>query len=152
MRFQCREQQIGQRLDRSNNVLPSAVCSRHQYVLTNDHGRQDSIIYHWLNSRALNREPGFIQLTQLIFMQAYFITLHEWHAPAANASKYCSLFCQKWYRIYDDNKTQQGNLQGGGDAKDNIRLDCGFIYPGVKQLRHNKHEKKNYLFKKNTIT
>lgn len=46
-------------------------------------GSQDSIIYHWLNSGALNREPRFIRLTQLIFMQAYFTTLHEWHAPAA---------------------------------------------------------------------
>ena len=82
------------RSHRSNNVLTSAVCSRHQYVLTNDHSRQDSIIYHWLNSRALNREPGFIQSTQLIFMQAYFITLHGWHAPAANTSKYSSLSCQ----------------------------------------------------------
>lgn len=66
-------------------------------------------------------------------MQAYFITLHGWHAPAANTSKYSFSFCQSDIAyiamiITKHNKEIDG---GSEDAADNMRLDSCFIYPGV---------------------
>lgn len=37
--------------------LSSCIHSMRQYALTNDHGGQDSLIYYWLNSAALTRQP-----------------------------------------------------------------------------------------------
>lgn len=62
--------------------LSFCVYSMRQYALTNDHGCQDSLIYYWLNSTALNRQPKRI------------LWLQGWHAPAVNTSKHSSLFCQ----------------------------------------------------------
>lgn len=92
----------------------STVVSRRQYVLTNDHGRQDGIIYRWLNSRALNSEPRFTWLTQLIFMQAYIITVHGWHGLSAHTYTvyiYSSLFHQSELSIWWMNRQKRSTVK-----------------------------------------
>lgn len=105
--------------------LKFTVANRHLNMI-NDLGRQDSIIYHILNSRALNKEPESVRLT-LNFTQAYIIALHGWHALAANTSKHSSLFCQSDIAYNAAIITKHRNKQGVQNAIDNMRLDSRFI-------------------------
>lgn len=106
--------------------LAPTFGNRHCCMM-NDLARQDSLIYDILNSRALNKEPVSVWLTHLIFMQAYIMALHGWHARAVNTSKHSSLFCQSDIAYNAGIITKHRNKQGIQNALDNMRLDSCFI-------------------------
>lgn len=69
-----------------NNIAFAVIwlADKHHCSLTNGRAGQDSIIYHWLNCRALHIEPGFILSTQLIFMKAIYHFLTALPCPNCN--------------------------------------------------------------------